>query len=78
MTLDTRLLEILSCPIDKGALLYFADDEILYNARLKKHYRIHEGIPVMLPDEAVDVDDSEHERLLAKAEVEGITPTFGG
>lgn len=78
MTLDTRLLEILACPIDKGALLYFADDEILYNDRLKKQYRIHEGIPVMLPDEAVDVDDAEHERLLAKAEAEGITPTFGG
>ena len=77
MTLDTRLLEILACPIDKGSLLYFADDEILYNARLKKQYRIHEGIPVMLPDEAADVDDAEHERLVAKAEAEGITPTFG-
>ena len=32
----------------------------------------------MLPDEAADVDDSEHERLVAKAEAEGITPTFGG
>jgi len=78
MTLDARLLEILACPSDKGALLYFADDEILYNPRLQKQYRIHEGIPVMLPDEAADVDDTEHARLLAKAEAEGITPTFGG
>jgi len=78
MTLDARLLEILACPIDKGALLYFADDEILYNPRLQKQYRIHEGIPVMLPDEAADVDDAENTRLLAKAETEGITPTFGG
>ncbi len=78
MTLDARLLEILACPIDKGALLYFADEAILYNARLKKQYRIHEGIPVMLPDEATDVDDVEHERLVAKAASEGIAPTFGG
>lgn len=77
MTLDARLLEILACPTDKGPLLYFADEDALYNPRLKKRYRVHEGdIPVMLPDEADDVDDAEHDRLLAKAEVEGITPTF--
>ena len=38
---------------------------------------MHEGeIPVMLPDEADDVDDAEHERLMAKVEADGITPTF--
>ncbi|NIS33247.1 MAG: Trm112 family protein, partial [Actinobacteria bacterium] len=42
-----------------------------------KRYRIHDGdIPVMLPDEAEDVDDAEHERLTAKAEADGIEPTF--
>ena len=44
---------------------------------MKKAYRVHEGIPVMLPDEAIDVADDEHTRLTAKAETEGITPTFG-
>ena len=78
MTLDARLLEILACPIDKGPLLYFADDEVLYNPRLRKRYRVQDGIPVMLPDEADDVDDTEHERLVAKAESDGITPTFYG
>ncbi len=77
MTLDPRLLEILACPTDKGPLLYFADEEALYNPRLRKRYRIHDGdIPVMLPDEAEDVDDAEHERLTAKAEADGIEPTF--
>ena len=76
MTLDARLLEILACPADKGPLLYFADDEVLYNPRLQKRYRVQEGIPVMLPDEADDVDDAEHARLVAKAEAEGITPDF--
>ncbi|MYH88445.1 MAG: Trm112 family protein, partial [Acidimicrobiaceae bacterium] len=27
MTLDIRLLEILACPIDRGPLLYFADEQ---------------------------------------------------
>ncbi len=78
MTLDARLLEILACPTDKGPLLYFADDEVLYNPRLQKRYRVQDGIPVMLPDEADDIDDAEHARLVAKAQSEGITPTFDG
>ncbi len=76
MTLDARLLEILACPVDKGALFYFADEEALYNPRLQRRYRIHDGIPVMLPDEAEEVDDTEHARLVAKAESDGISPTF--
>ncbi len=77
MTLDARLLEILACPTDKQGLLYFADEDLLYNPRLNKAYRVHESIPVMLPDEAIDVADDEHARLTAKAEAEGIAPTFG-
>ena len=77
MTLDSRLLEILACPVDKGPLHYLEDESALYNPRLQKRYRIHEGdIPVMLPDEAEDVVDDEHARLMAKIEAEGIAPTF--
>ena len=77
MTLDSRLLEILACPTDKLGLLYFEDEDALYNPRLHKRYRIHDGIPVMLPDEADDVDDAEHDRRVAKAEAGGISLTFG-
>lgn len=75
-TLDPKLLEILACPQDKGPLLYFADENSLYNARLHRRYAIREGIPIMLIDEAETVSDDEHARLLAKAEAEGIRPTF--
>ncbi|HKH06876.1 MAG TPA: Trm112 family protein [Acidimicrobiales bacterium] len=76
MALDSQLLEILACPEDKGPLLYFADEDRLYNPRLKRSYAIREGIPIMLVDEAETVDDATHERLLAKAASEGISPTF--
>ncbi len=76
MPLDPRLLEILACPEDKGPLLYFADDDALYNPRLRRRYRIREGIPIMLIDEAEAVDDAEHDRLVAKAADMGIRPTF--
>jgi len=76
MALDPRLLEILACPKDKGPLLYFEHEESLYNPRLRLRYRITEGIPVMLIDEAETLDDAEHERLLAKAKAERLEPTF--
>ena len=78
MALDPQLLEILACPEDKGPLLYFGDEDALYNPRLKRRYPIREDIPIMLVDEAETVDDAEHARLMAKAEAEGITPTFEG
>ena len=76
MTLDSRLLEILACPDDKGPLLYFADEDCLYNPRLRIRYRVDDDIPVMLMEESETVADDEHERLLAKAASSGIEPTF--
>lgn len=76
MALDPMLLEILACPQDKGPLLYFGDEDSLYNPRLRRRYAIRDDIPIMLVDEAEQVGDDEHARLLAKAEADGIKPTF--
>ncbi len=76
MALDPRLLEILACPEDKGPLHYFADEDTLYNPRLKRRYAIRDDIPIMLIDEAETVDDAEHGRLLAKADADGVEPNW--
>ncbi|MDP8992922.1 MAG: Trm112 family protein [Actinomycetota bacterium] len=76
MALDTQLLEILACPEDKGPLLYFEDEDALYNPRLRRRYAVRDDIPIMLVDEAETVSDEEHRRLTGKAEAEGIRPTF--
>jgi uncharacterized protein YbaR (Trm112 family) len=76
MALDPKLLEILACPEDKGPLLYFADEGSLVNPRLSRRYTVREDIPIMLVDEADALDEAELQRLLAKAEAEGIRPTF--
>ena len=76
MSLDPQLLEILACPEDKGPLLYFEAESSLYNPRLQRRYAVRDDIPIMLIDEAEAVDDTEHQRLLTKAEADGITPTF--
>ena len=65
--LDERLVRILVCPQDRGPLL-LVDDEFLYNPRLRRAYRIEDGIPVLLVDEAVAIsDDTEHQRMLDRA-----------
>jgi len=64
--IDQKLLSILVCPADRGPLLLI-EDKMLYNPRLRRGYRIDDGIPVLLVDEAVDIDPEEHERLLAQA-----------
>ena len=76
MALNPKLLEILACPEDKGPLLYFQDEDSLYNPRLKRRYAIKDDIPIMLIDEAETVGDDEHARLTKKAETDGIKPTF--
>jgi uncharacterized protein len=40
-------------------------DQLLYNPRLRRAYRIEDGIPVLLVDEAIEVGDDEHARLMA-------------
>jgi uncharacterized protein YbaR (Trm112 family) len=76
MALDPQLLEILACPEDKGPLLYFRDEDSLYNPRLQRRYAIRDDIPIMLIDEAETVSKAEHDRLMAKAEHDGIAPTW--
>lgn len=75
MPLDQLLIDVLACPVDKGPLLWFEDEELLYNPRLKKGYAVRDDIPVLLVEEARDVDDDEHERLMAKAAAGGVPET---
>ncbi|WP_343575460.1 Trm112 family protein [Mycobacterium sp.] len=62
--IDETLLGILVCPSDRGPLMLV--DQQLYNPRLRRAYRIEDGIPVLLVDEAVEVSDDEHARLIAR------------
>lgn len=78
MPLDPLLIEVLACPVDKGPLLWFADEDLLYNPRLHKAYAVHDGVPVLLVDEARDVDDTEHERLAARAAAGDVPETGHG
>ena len=65
MALDPTLLEILVCPEDHGPLHYLEAENLLYNPRLHRVYEVRDGIAVMLIEESRQVDDAEHDRLMA-------------
>ena len=67
MALEDALLKILVCPIDKRELLYFPDESLLYNPRLRRVYRIENNIPMMLAEQAIPVSEEEHKRLVKRA-----------
>ena len=78
MALEDALLDILVCPIDKQGLLYFADDAVLYNPRLRRRYRIQDGVPLMLAHQAVPVPEEEHHRLMKYARRGEVTAITAG
>jgi uncharacterized protein len=77
MSLDPSLLEILACPEDHGPLFYISSENLLYNPRLQRCYVVRDQIPVMLIDEAIAADETEHARLMGIIEAQGISPNFG-
>lgn len=78
MDLEPGLLRILACPVDKGSLLYFADELALYNPRLRRRYTINDGVPVMLAQDAEMLSGEEHSRLLAQASAGKAVQTLAG
>ncbi|WP_186387646.1 MULTISPECIES: Trm112 family protein [unclassified Stappia] len=58
-TLDRKLLELLVCPLTKTTLEYDAQKQELISRVAKLAYPIRDGIPIMLPDEARPLDDSD-------------------
>ena len=53
---DRRLLEALVCPVTRGPLHYDAQRQELVSRGAKLAFPIHNGIPVMLVDEARALD----------------------
>jgi uncharacterized protein YbaR (Trm112 family) len=61
-SVDSKLLEILVCPLTKEPLRYDAKAQELISDRARLAYPIREGIPVMLIDEARKLEDKEIKR----------------
>jgi uncharacterized protein YbaR (Trm112 family) len=57
--MDKKLLEILVCPVTKGALIYDKKNNELVSKSAKLAYPIKDDIPVMLEQEARELSDDE-------------------
>ena len=56
---DPKLLEILVCPVTKETLVYDAAAQELISKGARLAYPIRDGIPIMLPEEARPLADSD-------------------
>lgn len=67
MPLAQDLLDKLVCPKSKQPLVYFEAEEFLLCPASRLRYRIDDGVPVMLVDEATELSAADVEQLLAQA-----------
>ena len=54
--IDPKLLEILVCPVTKSSLSYDRENQELISDKAGLAYPIRDGIPIMLVDEAREID----------------------
>ncbi len=55
--MNPKLLEILVCPLTKTRLVYDRDKQWLVSTAAKLAYPIREDIPILLVDEAMELDE---------------------
>ena len=57
--MNSKLLELLVCPVSKGALVYMRDQQELWCAQSQLAYPIKDDIPMMVQEEARTLSDAE-------------------
>ena len=57
--MDTRLLELLVCPVTKGPLDYNREAQELISRSARLAYPVRDGIPILLENEARPLTDDE-------------------
>ena len=69
--MDTKLLELLVCPVTKGPLSYDRDRGELVSRSARLAYPVRDGIPIMLEAEARTLTDDEIDALHSSASKPG-------
>lgn len=57
--MDSKLLELLVCPVTKGPLVYDRDRQELVSHSARLAYPVRDGIPVLLESETRTMTDEE-------------------
>ncbi|HQR11198.1 MAG TPA: Trm112 family protein [Casimicrobiaceae bacterium] len=59
--MDSKLLELLVCPVTKGPLTFDREKQELISKSARLAYPVRDGIPVMLEEEARKLSPAEYE-----------------
>lgn len=59
--MDTKLLQLLVCPVTKGPLDYDREKQELVSRSARLAYPVRDGMPIMLETEARTLSDEELE-----------------
>lgn len=59
LEIDPRLLEVLVCPVTRAPLEYDRERHELVSRSARLAYPIRDGVPIMLPEEARSLEESE-------------------
>lgn len=60
--MDTKLLELLVCPVTKGPLVYQRETQELISRSARLAYPVRDGIPILLENEAREITEAEAAR----------------
>ena len=61
--MDTKLLELLVCPVTKGPLIFDRELQELISKSARLAYAVRDGMPILLENEARVLTDEEIEKL---------------
>ena len=59
--MDTKLLELLVCPVTKGPLRFDKERQELISQSARLAYPVRDGMPILLENEARPLEDHELE-----------------
>jgi uncharacterized protein YbaR (Trm112 family) len=65
--MDTKLLELLVCPVTKGPLIFNRDSQELLSRSARLAYPVRDGIPILLEHEARTLTEDEAARPSPRA-----------
>lgn len=66
MSIDKELLDILVCPLSRAPLVLDGETLVSTDKKTRRRYRIEDGIPNMLIEEAEELDPAAWEEIMKK------------
>lgn len=60
--MDSKLLELLVCPVTKGPLIFNRENQELISVSARLAYPVRDGIPILLEHEARTISEEEASR----------------